>query len=161
MAAQSTSLTAFALTAREGRMREPLDILGAQVLVKLANTDSDGAVAVFDQILPAMSGPPLPRHSREDEWFYVLEGEITAVIDGDQTVLKAGGSALVPRGRAHTIQNFGPEVVQMLVMLIPGEFNQFFEDLSSLNKGLPAPDLVRTERLMKDYGIELLGPPLS
>jgi hypothetical protein len=50
---------------------------------------------------------------------------------------------------------------QMLVMVTPGGFNQFFEELSSLNRGLAAPDLVRTEQLMNAYGIELLGPPLS
>jgi hypothetical protein len=49
----------------------------------------------------------------------------------------------------------------MLVMVTPGGFNQFFEELASLNRGLPEPDLVRTERLMNSYGIELLGPPLS
>ena len=40
-------------------------------------------------------------------------------------------------------------------------FNQFFEEVSCLNRGLAAPDLVRTEQLMNAYGIELLGPALS
>jgi hypothetical protein len=52
-------------------------------------------------------------------------------------------------------------VAQMLVMVTPGGFNQFFEELSSLNHGLAAPDLVRIEQLMNDYAIELLGSPLS
>jgi hypothetical protein len=46
-------------------------------------------------------------------------------------------------------------------MVTPGGFNQFFQELSSLNAGLPAPDLIRTEQLMNQYGIELLGPPLT
>jgi hypothetical protein len=62
---------------------------------------------------------------------------------------------------AHTFQNFGDAAVQMLVMVTPGGCNRFFEDLSSLIRGLPAPDLLRTEQLMRDYGLELLGPPLS
>jgi hypothetical protein len=49
----------------------------------------------------------------------------------------------------------------MLVMVTPGGFNQFFGELSSLIGGLPVPDLVRTEQLMNEYGIELLGPPLG
>jgi uncharacterized cupin superfamily protein len=98
----TTTLNAFALTAREGRAREPLDILGVEVLVKLTNADSDGTAAIFYQTVPPMWGPPLHRHSREDEWFYVLDGEITVEVDGQRTVLQAGGSAYAPRGTAHT-----------------------------------------------------------
>ena len=158
----STKQNVFVLGVREGRTREPLDILGEEVLVKLASADTTGAAAVFSLEVPPMSGPPLHRHSREDEWFFILDGEITAEIDGCRTVLHAGDSAFAPRGTAHTFQNFDSVTGRMLVMVTPGaSFQQFFEELSSLNKGLPAPDLVRTEQLMKDYGLELLGPPLS
>jgi uncharacterized cupin superfamily protein len=70
--------------------------------VKLTNTDSNGAAAVFHLTVPPMSGPPLHRHSREDEWLYVLGGEIIAEIDGQRVVLGAGGSAFAPRGTVHT-----------------------------------------------------------
>ena len=148
MTTHSTSLTAFALAARQGRTQAPLDILGEEVLVKLTSADTDGAAAVFHLTVPPMSGPPLHRHSREDEWFYVLNGEITAEIDGQRTVLHAGGSAFAPRGTVHAFQNFGAAVAEMLVMVTPGGFHQFFEEVSSLNRGLPAPDLVRTEQLI-------------
>jgi hypothetical protein len=82
-------------------------------------------------------------------------------IDGQRTIVRAGGSAFAPRGTAHTFRNFTDSTAHMLVMVMPGGFNRFFEKLSSLNKGLPAPDLVRTEQLMNEYGIELLGPPLG
>jgi hypothetical protein len=58
----------FALTASEGRTLHPLNILGTDVLVKLANADTDGAVAIFDHAVAPMFGPRLHRHSREDEW---------------------------------------------------------------------------------------------
>jgi mannose-6-phosphate isomerase-like protein (cupin superfamily) len=161
MTTNSTSLNAFTLAARQGRTGEPLDILGAEVVVKLTNDDTNGAAAVFHLTVPPMSGPPLHRHSREDEWFYLLDGEVTAEIDGQRTVLYAVGSAFASRGTAHTYQNFGAATTQMLVMVTPGGFDRFFEELSALNMGLPAPDLARTEQLMKDYGMELLGPPLS
>jgi uncharacterized cupin superfamily protein len=154
-------MNAFVLTAREGRTREPLDILGGETLVKLTNTDTNGAAAIFHQTLPPRSGPPLHRHSREDEWFYVLDGEITVEIDGERTVLREGGSAFAPRGTAHTIHNFGDASAHLLVIVTPGSFNQFFEEVSSLNRGLRTPDLVGTEQLMNQYGIELLGPPLA
>jgi uncharacterized cupin superfamily protein len=161
MTTPSPRLNAFVLADREGRTPDPLDILGEEVLVKLTSADTNGAAAVFHLDVPPMSGPPLHRHSREDEWFYVLDGEITAEIDGCRTVLHAGGSAFAPRGTAHTFQNFGSAAARILVMVTPGtSFQQFFEEVSSLNRGLPAPDLVRTEQLMNHYGLELLGPPL-
>jgi len=155
------AMKAFALAAREGRTREPLDILGQEVLVKLTSTDTNGSAAILHQRVSPMSGPPLHRRSREDEWFYVLDGEITVEIDGERTVVCGGGSAFAPRGTAHAFQNFGHASAHILVMALPGRFNQFFEELCSLNRGLSAHDLVRTEQLMNRYGIELLGPPLA
>jgi quercetin dioxygenase-like cupin family protein len=88
MTKQSIGPIAFALSAHEGRTPEPLDILGVQTLVKLTNADTNGAAAVFHQTVPQRSRPPLHRHSREDEWFYVLDGEITVEIDGERAVLR-------------------------------------------------------------------------
>jgi quercetin dioxygenase-like cupin family protein len=161
MTTNTNNLNAFALAAGHGRTGEHLDILGEEVLVKLTGVDTNGAAAVFHLAVPPMSGPPLHRHSREDEWFYVLDGQITAEISDQQIILDAGGSAFASRGTVHAFQNFGDTAAQMLVMVTPGGFHQFFAELSSLNKGLPAPDLVRTEQLTKDYGMELLGPPLT
>jgi quercetin dioxygenase-like cupin family protein len=161
MTTQSIAVKSFALSAEERRTRQPLNILGAEMLAKLTNDDTDGRVAIFQQNVPPMSGPPLHRHSREDEWFYILDGQITIQVDGQRTILRAGGSAFAPRGTAHTFQNFGPAPARHLVMVTPGGFQRFFEDLTLLNRGLPAPDLVRVEKLMNQYGVELLGPPLS
>lgn len=151
----------FSLTAREGRTPEPLDILGQECLVKLANSDTNGAAAIFYLEAPPMSGPPLHRHSREDEWFYVLDGKVTLEVDGVRSVVRTGDSAFAPRGTIHAFQVFGPETARLLVMVTPGRLNQFFEALSALNKPLPAPDFARTEQIMNEYGLELLGPPLS
>jgi mannose-6-phosphate isomerase-like protein (cupin superfamily) len=138
MTTHKNNLNAFPLAAEQGRTREPLDILGEEVLVKLTNADTNGAAAVFHLTVPPMSGPPLHCHSREDEWFYVLEGEITAEIDGRRTILNRGGCAFTPIGTVHTFQNFGTATAHILVMVTPGGFHQFFEELSSLNKGLPS-----------------------
>lgn len=161
MTTRTRTLAAFALSASEGRTSKPMNIHGAEISVKLADADTHGAIAIFHEIAPPLSGPPLHRHSREDEWFYVLSGEITIEIDGQRSVLSAGSSAFAPRGTAHTIQNFGDSPAEMLIMVTPGSFNLFLEELASLNTGRSTPDTEGTERLMNDYGLELLGPPLS
>jgi hypothetical protein len=76
MTRRNISLNAFALDAPQGRTREPLNTLGEETLVKLANADTDGAVSIFQRTIQPPAGPPLHRHANEDEWFYVLEGEI-------------------------------------------------------------------------------------
>jgi Cupin domain len=79
---------AFTLSSSEGRTPQSLNILGAGILVKVADADTHGAVAIFHHIAPPLSGPPLRRHSREDEWFYVLNGEITTEIDGERCLAR-------------------------------------------------------------------------
>jgi quercetin dioxygenase-like cupin family protein len=161
MATRNISLNTFALDARQGRTPQPLNILGVETLVKLANTDTDGAVSILQQSVAPLAGPPLHRHSSEDEWLYLLEGEITVEIDGERSILQARGSAFAPRGTVHAFKNFRNFPTQILVLVTPGRFQNFFEDLSSLSKGEAAPDLARIEQLAKEYGIEILGPPLS
>jgi quercetin dioxygenase-like cupin family protein len=111
--------------------------------------------------MPPLTGPPLHRHSREDEWFYILDGEITLEIDGKRTTLRTGDSAFAPRGTAHTVQNFDDVAAEILVLITPGGLHQFFEELSLFSKRRPGSDPTEIERIAKKYGIEILGPPLS
>ena len=90
----------------ECRTPAPLTVLGQAVLPKLIREDNEAQVSVFHMTVPPMSGPPLHRHSREDEWLYVLDAEIAVDVDGERTVLRADGSVFAPRGSAHGYQNF-------------------------------------------------------
>ncbi len=160
MTIQEQRLSTLVLGPEEGRTNEPLDVLGQPVLVKLAGMDSAGAVAVVHVTAPKMTGPPLHRHSREDVWFYVLEGEIVTEVDGNRTIAGAGASAFAPRGTAHAFQNFKDEPAKLLVMVTPAGLDRFFEELTEMNKGLSQPDFARVGELMTSYGMEILGPPL-
>ena len=84
----------------EGRSQEPLDVLGEPGLIKLAGADTNDQVAVVRFTVPKLAGPPLHRHSREDEWFYVLDGTLTWEVDGHRHTGGAGASAFAPRGTA-------------------------------------------------------------
>jgi quercetin dioxygenase-like cupin family protein len=154
-------LRALVLGPQEYRTQEILDILGQPAMVKLAGSDTNDTVAVVHVTVPKMSGPPLHRHWREEEWFYVLDGEITFQVDGERFELIGGCSLFAPRGTAHTFQNFSDTTAHMLAMVTPAGLERFFEDVTTLHKGLSQPDLAGTEKLMNDYGMELLGPPLA
>jgi quercetin dioxygenase-like cupin family protein len=155
------TLKTLVLGPQDYRLKEPLDVLGEPCLVKLAGADTGNAVAVVHLTVPKLAGPPLHRHSREDEWFYVLDGELTIEVDGRRFTAGAGTSAFAPRGTVHAFQNFHDAAAHILVMVTPGGLDQFFEDVSTQNKGKSQPDFGRVEQLMQSYGLELLGPPLS
>lgn len=146
---------------QDNRLTEPMDVLGEPGLVKLAGGDTGNAVAILHFTVPKLSGPPMHRHSREDEWFYVLDGELTFEVDGKRFTAGPGTSAFVPRGAAHTYQNYRDEPAHILVAETPAGLERFFEEVSEHNKGLSQPDFGRVGELAQSYGLELLGPPLS
>jgi quercetin dioxygenase-like cupin family protein len=154
-------LKALVLSPLDHRTNEVLDVLGEPCLVKLAGADTNNAFAVVHLTVPKLAGPPLHRHSKEDEWFYVLDGEITCEVDGKRFTAAAGASAFAPRGTVHAYQNFADQAAHILVIVSPAGLDRFFEDVSTMNKGLSQPDFARVEQLMQSYGMELLGPPLS
>ncbi|MGE0100723.1 MAG: cupin domain-containing protein [Blastocatellales bacterium] len=146
---------------QDNRLTEPMDVLGEPGLVKLAGGDTGNAVAILHFSVPKFSGPPMHRHSREDEWFYVLDGELIFEVDGKRFTAGPGTSAFVPRGVAHTYQNYRDEPAHILVAETPSGLERFFEEVSAHNKGLSQPDFGRVGELAQSYGLELLGPPLS
>ena len=97
---------------------EVIDVLGAPFFVL-----SDGAKLPFvvgEQHVPPGYGVPTHMHAADDEFFYILEGELTIVsADGE---LKAGAGAWVglPRKSAHGFHNAGDKPARMLVVLSPG-----------------------------------------
>src|SRR5690554_3399760 len=86
---------------------ESLRIVGESVRVLADGASTAGACFVFEETTRPGHGPPLHTHAREDEFFYVVEGSVKFVVDGRETVVRAGGAAFAPRGSAHTFCNVG------------------------------------------------------
>jgi mannose-6-phosphate isomerase-like protein (cupin superfamily) len=78
---------------------------------------------------PRALAAPLHRHNREDEYSYVLEGRMGALLGDD--VLEAGPGDLVfkPRGEWHTFWNAGEEPASILEIISPAGFERFFDEL--------------------------------
>jgi quercetin dioxygenase-like cupin family protein len=161
MNAKERTLETLLLGPEDDRGREPLEVLGEPGRIMLAGADTRDAVSVVHFTVPTLSGPPLHRHSREDEWFFVVDGEITWEVDGRRFTGGAGSCAFAPRGTVHAYQNFKERTAQLLVMVTPAGLDRFFEAVTALNEDSSQPDLSRVERLMQDYGMELVGPPLA
>lgn len=125
--------------------------------------DTDGKYAQFEAIVPPGGGPPPHVHRREEEGFYILEGEITFTIDGKRVVATAGMFANMPIGTPHAFKNEGTQVARMLITVAPaGLEKMFFEFGVPMAEGaataLP-PTREEIEKLLAiapNYGIEVL-----
>ncbi|HEU4975548.1 MAG TPA: cupin domain-containing protein [Baekduia sp.] len=102
---------------------------------------------------PRALAAPLHRHSREDEYSYVLEGRMGALLGDD--VVEAGPGDLVfkPRNQWHTFWNAGDEPCRILEIIAPGGFEDFFDELVDASLAGP-PELEWLGALGARYGLE-------
>jgi quercetin dioxygenase-like cupin family protein len=106
--------------------------------------------------------PPLHVHQREDEWFYVLEGAITAFVAGDELAVDAGDLVFLPKGVPHTYA-VDTGVARLLVVNSPGGFARMFADIVAAFGGemptAPGPEAGELMGPVFDaYGIVMAGP---
>ncbi|HEX8103350.1 MAG TPA: cupin domain-containing protein [Solirubrobacteraceae bacterium] len=80
-----------------------------------------GAYTVLDVRSEPASRTTAHRHEREDQALLVLEGELTVVVDGAATVLRAGGQAFLPRGVPHRTEA-GPAGARFVCICVPGGY---------------------------------------
>src|SRR3954451_20005186 len=88
--------------------------------------ETDGKYALFEAQVGPGGGPPPHVHSREEEGFYVLDGEITFTANGERVVAKAGTFANMPVGTPHGFRNEGDRPAGMLLSVAPGGLGQMF-----------------------------------
>ena len=127
--------------------------------------DTNGKYALFEALVGPGGGPPPHVHSREEEGFYVLEGEITFTINGERVVATAGMFANMPVGTPHSFKNECSKPARMLISVSPaGLEKMFFEVGVPLAEGattaLP-PTKEEIETLLAiapRYGIEIRLP---
>ena len=96
----------IALSPGEG---EALWFFGALVIVKASSETTAGRVTVIEHLLPQGSGPPVHVHHREDEWFYVIEGELTFWVGGRIIKAPEGSFVYGPRDIPLTFTVTSPE----------------------------------------------------
>jgi quercetin dioxygenase-like cupin family protein len=127
--------------------------------------DTNGKYALFEALVGPGGGPPPHVHSREEEGFYVLEGEITFTINGERVVATAGMFANMPVGTPHSFKNESDKPARMLISVAPAGLEKMFMEV-----GVPLPEGATTalpptkeeiERLLAiapSYGIEIKLP---
>jgi mannose-6-phosphate isomerase-like protein (cupin superfamily) len=103
---------------------------------------------------PRALAAPLHLHTREDEYSYVLQGRMGALLGDD--VVEAGPGDLVfkPRDQWHTFWNAGDEPCRILEIIAPAGFERFFRELDALGGAINADPAALAE-LNQRYGLEM------
>lgn len=109
---------------------------------------------------PTTAHPPLHAHTRQEERFEVIEGEVTLVLDGRHSTVNAGESMVIPAGTAHTWWNAGTSRLVMRAELEPAlRFETFLETVYGLQRSgktnaAGRPKLLQAAVLFDDYSAE-------
>jgi len=162
MSASQDTLAPIAHRPGEG---EHLWFFGGLTTIKADGAETGGRVMVTEQLMPRGSGSPLHVHHNEDEWFYVLEGELTIWVEGTTVAAGAGSFVFGPRDVPHTFV-VSSEQARFLLVTEPAGFEGFVRALAAPATAPeipPAPtappDMGPVLRAAADYGLEILGPP--
>ena len=147
----------------EGRL---LWVLGELVTRKVASEQTGGAYSLFEVVSQPQDGPPPHIQHREDEAFYVLEGEYEFLVEGRTLRMPAGSLLYVPKGNLHAHKNVGEGTSRMLVSQTPGGLHErFFEELGGPAKDTLSPvseeppNVQRIGTIAAKYGIEISPLP--
>jgi quercetin dioxygenase-like cupin family protein len=144
---------------------EAVWFFGGLTWIKAGGDATGGRVAVTENLAPRGAGSPLHVHRREDEWFWILEGEVTYWVGGEVFEASAGSFVYGPRGIPHTFA-VSSERARYLLVTEPGDFVEFVRMLAEPAPRLeippPAsepPDIEALSRVAERFGLEILGPP--
>jgi mannose-6-phosphate isomerase-like protein (cupin superfamily) len=132
----------------------PLGAIGVRFMIW--GDESGGGFSLVEHPMPLRAlAAPLHRHSREDEYSYVVEGRVGALL-GDEVVIGEPGDLIFkPRNQWHTFWNAGDEPARLLEVISPAGFERYFEEMIDLPReaGRPAPEAIA--ELAARYGLEL------
>src|SRR4051812_1476173 len=151
------------LAANKGRS---IWVIGDRYTIKCDGNDTSGAFALVEAVVPPGSGPPPHIHSREDEAFYVLEGELQFYLEDSSFTATTGAWVTLARHSLHFFKNTGTKPAQMLIMVTPAGLEKFFLEVGrevidgETEPVIPTPeDIQKLLHAAPKYGIEIRLPP--
>jgi mannose-6-phosphate isomerase-like protein (cupin superfamily) len=121
----------------------------------IGGDESGGGFSLVEHPMsPHALAAPLHRHTREDEYSWVIEGSVGALL-GDEVLIGGPGDLIFkPRNQWHTFWNAGDEPARILEIIAPAGFEKFFEELSDLG-GVTNTDPETLGALSERYGLEM------
>ena len=127
----------------------------------ILSTEATGsAMSIVDSVSPSDSGPPRHVHHDADEAFVVLTGDCEFWIEGQRFTRGPGQSAFIPRGKEHTFRVVSTIPCRHLIILTPGGFEGFFEEMAAGQHRIPE-DMAKIDEIASRFHMEFTGPPLG
>ncbi|NIZ92621.1 cupin domain-containing protein [Kineococcus rubinsiae] len=153
---RSAASTLLVLPGEGEAVRGPV---GGPVTFKARAGQTQGHLTALESVVAPGEGPPLHRHGREDEAYYVLDGAVRFLSDGRTFDAPRGSFVFVPQGAEHCFRNDADDAARLLVLFTPSGMERFFEGVARLPAGRPSPQ-VFTEVGLEAF-MEVTGPPLG
>lgn len=120
----------------------------------LFSEETGGGFSLIEHPIPPKTlVAPLHRHSREDEYSFVLEGRMGAQLGDDVVIAEPGELAFKPRDQWHTFWNAGDTPCRILELISPGGFEHYFEEMYELMNS-PEFSPENLAKLAGTYGLE-------
>ena len=152
-----SSIPPFAVQSGEGdALATPT---GDAVTIKADTRRTNGSLTVLELLVEPKSGPALHTHVRDDELWYVLEGDFRFKAGDVMLRASTGGMAFGPRGTPHAFQNVGDTSGRLLVVTTPSGIERFFEQFAGIEPGRVGPEQLAA--VGRANWIEFVGLPLG
>lgn len=143
------------VAAGEDRLGETHSLGFSTILFKVLPRETSRGLFVIEHKGLGHGGPPVHFHLHQDEWFYVMEGEVLFQVAGERKTLRAGESVLGPRMVPHGFMGVGDKPAHMIIAFTPaGMMEAFFRETAVPNG--PAMDAA----MFAKYDMQYVGPPL-
>jgi len=136
----------------------PIQVLSDQLRLLLRSADSPSQMCAMVVDVPAGGFVPPHRHAKEEEGYFVLEGQLALTIDQQTRILSVGDFGHVPPRTVHAYANPGPGAVRFLAWTVGGPIDQFFEAMSQHVKRMPE-DAPAMAEITAHFGVEMVGTP--
>jgi mannose-6-phosphate isomerase-like protein (cupin superfamily) len=134
---------------------ERVDLGGLGIVWKIEGSESGERFSLVHHPLePRALAAPLHRHSREDEYSYVLSGTLGALLDDAVVTAGPGTWVFKPRNQWHTFWNAGDTPCEIIEIISPGGFENFFRELAEVYAS-GEPDLTAFADLCERYALEM------
>ena len=146
------TLTAKVVGPRDGKAGF-LGSIGVRFMID--GEETHGGFSLVEHPMSARAlAAPLHRHTREDEYSFVLEGRVGALLGEEVLVGGPGDLIFKPRNQWHTFWNAGDEPARLLEIIAPAGFERFFNELVDLG-GVTSAEPEILGELCARYGLEM------
>lgn len=139
------------------------NVLGVIHTYKATATETGGSFSLWEAEVPPGAGPPPHTHTREDEAFYVMSGELVIEYEGDSAPHRVGpgGFFFGARNRRHAFHNPGDQPARVLILSAPSVgLDQMFAELEAATTG-GMPDFAKLAAITAKFGVTIEPPPAA